>query len=86
MRQYYWVLKAIVFAATDMPFFENCRTVVSQYLCMNPAGSIFFSASFLNGYEVVCTAKKNNLRGWLVYIQHQHRTPNVLSDQKNYAN
>ena len=30
--------------------------------------------------------KKNNLRGWLVYIVHQHRTPNVLSDQKNCAN
>ena len=29
MRQYYWVLKAIVFAATDMPFFENCRKVAS---------------------------------------------------------
>ena len=57
------------------------------YLCMNSAGRIFFSASFLNGYEVVCTAKKkNNLRGWLVYIAHQHRTPNVLSDQKSYAN
>ena len=56
------------------------------HLCMNPAGRIFFSASFLNGLEVVRTVKKNNLRGWLVYIAHQHRTPNVLSDQKNYAN
>ena len=24
--------------------------------------------------------KKNNLRGWLVYIAHKHRTPNVLID------
>ena len=57
------------------------------YLCINSASRIFFSASFLSVYEVVRTAKKkNNLRGWLVYIAHQHRTPNVLSDQKNYAN
>ena len=45
------------------------------YLCMNSASKIFFSASFLSVYEVVRTAKKN-LRGWLVYIAHQHRTPN----------
>ena len=31
------------------------------YLCMNSAGRIFFSASFLNGYEVVCTAKKKTI-------------------------
>ena len=51
------------------------------YLCMNSASRIFFSASFLSVYEVVRTTKKN-LRGWLVYIAHQHRTPNFLSDQK----
>ena len=48
------------------------------YLCMNSASRIFFSASFLSVYEVVCTAKKN-LRGWLVYIAQQHRTPNECS-------
>ena len=48
------------------------------YLCMNSASRIFFSASFLSVYEVVRTAKKN-LRGWLVYIAHQHRTPNEWS-------
>ena len=31
------------------------------YLCMNSAGRIFFSASFLNGYEVVRTAKKKTI-------------------------
>ena len=51
------------------------------YLCMNSASRIFFSASFLSVYEVVRTTKKK-LRGWLVYIAHQHRTPNFLSDQK----
>ena len=48
------------------------------YLCMNSASRIFFSASFLSVYEVVRTTKKN-LRGWLVYIAHQHRTPNEWS-------
>ena len=41
------------------------------YLCMNPAGRIFFSASFLNGLEVVCTAKKKQF-AWLACL---HRTP-----------
>ena len=41
------------------------------YLCMNSAGRIFFSASFLNGYEVVCTAKKKQF-AWLACL---HRTP-----------
>ena len=31
------------------------------YLCMNSAGRIFFSASFLNGYEVVRTAKNKTI-------------------------
>ena len=63
------------------------------YLCMNSASRIFFSASFLSVYEVVRTTKKN-LRGWLVYIAHQHRTPNewskklceLVSGQKLFAN
>ena len=52
------------------------------YLCMNSASRIFFSASFLSVYEVVRTAKKkkkNNLRARLVYIAHQHWTPNEWS-------
>ena len=35
MRQYNWVEKATVFAATAMPLFENCRTVASYiFACL----------------------------------------------------
>ena len=37
-----------------------------------------FLFSVICVYEVVRTTKKN-LRGWLVYIAHQHRTPNEWS-------
>ena len=86
LRQYYWVLKAIVFAATDMPFFENCRTVASYIFAWTLLAGFSFQRHFWTGTKSFAPPKKNNLRGWLVYIAHQHRTPNVLSDQKNYAN
>ena len=42
------------------------------YLCINSAGRIFFSASFLSVYEVVRTAKKKKQFAWLACL---HRTP-----------
>ena len=46
MRQYYWVLKAIVFAATDMPFFENCRTVASYIFAWTLPAEFSFQRHF----------------------------------------
>ena len=46
LRQYYWVLKAIVFAATDMPFFENCRTVASYIFAWTLLAGFLFSVIF----------------------------------------
>ena len=46
MRQYYWVLKAIVFAATDMPFFENCRKVASYFFAWTLLTEFSFQRHF----------------------------------------
>ena len=40
------------------------------YLCMNCAGRIFFSASLLNVYEVVRTAKKKTICVVGLFISH----------------
>ena len=58
MQKYNWVERAIVFAATDMPFFKNCRTVASYiFACARLAEFSFQRAFQLSVYKVVRTAK-----------------------------
>ena len=74
MRQYYWVLKAIVFAATDIPFFENWHTVESYIFAWTLLAEFSFQRHFLSVYEVVRTAKKNKQFAWFACL---HRTPTL---------
>ena len=78
MRQYYWVLKGYFVCRDSYAVFRKLLHSRKLYLCMDSASRIFFSASFLSMYEVVQHRQKN-MRGWLVYIAHQHQTPNEWS-------
>ena len=61
MRQYYWVLKAIVFAATDMPFFENCRTVASYIFAWTLLAGFSFQRHFWTGTKSFAPPKKKTI-------------------------
>ena len=83
MREYYWVLKAIVFAATDMPFFENCRTVASYIFAWTLPAEFSFQRHFKACTKSFAPPKKICVVGLFTLhtnIEHQ------MSDQKNYAN
>ena len=55
------------------PVFRKLPHSRKLYLCMNSAGRIFFSTSFLSVYEVVRPAKKKKKQfAWLACL---HRTP-----------
>ena len=66
-----------MFAATDMPFFENCHTVASYISACARLAEFSFQRDFY-----ACTKSfappnnnKKKMHGWLVYIAYQHRTP-----------
>ena len=71
MRQCYWVLKAIVFAATDMPFFENCRTVASYIFAWTLLAGFSFQRHFWTGTKSSAPPKTKQF-AWLACL---HRTP-----------
>ena len=83
MRQYYWVLRAIVFAATEMPFFENCRTVASYIFAWTLPAEFSFQRLFKrvrsrsHHQKTICVV---GLFTSHTNIEHQ------MSDQKPYAN
>ena len=65
-----------MFAATDMPFFKNCRTVASYIFACARLAEFSFQRAFLKACTKSFAPLNNNkkLRGWLVYIAYQHRT------------